>query len=346
MLVARYGPARAARHSPLAYGDRVDWSRLPLSRSCVDRHAERRTDPELIVDAWRGDAGQVVLVAGGLLAVRISDDALATHPAVADGVALDLVAPRELGDAYRTPPAADDAALVAFLGNDGVDVLALILPDAALLGGERTWRSLREVGYVLDDREAGLASAAVALAAWHERHPRCPLCGSATIPTLAGWTRTCIEDGSDHYPRTDPAVIMAVVDDADRLLLARSPLWPERRFSTLAGFVEPGESAEAAVAREVAEEVGIRVGRAAYRGSQSWPFPGSLMLAFRARALSTEITVDGVEIQAARWFSRADLAAAVGSGEVALPTHTSIARALIEEWFGGPILSEEWGPRG
>ncbi len=324
----------------------MDWSRLPLSRSCVDRHAERRTDPELIAQAWARDDTQVVLVAGGALAVRGPEEHVATPSPTQDGVVLDLVTVADLGAALRTPPAAEAAELVVFLGHDGVDVLALLVPDAALVPGERSWRSLRDIGYVLDDREAGLASTAVALAAWHERHPRCPLCGAATVPTLAGWTRTCVEDGSDHYPRTDPAVIMAVVDDEDRLLLAHAPRWPERRFSTLAGFVEPGESAEAAVAREVAEEVGVRIGETTYRGSQSWPFPGSLMLAYRARALSTAIEVDGEEIASARWFSREELAAAVGSGELILPMPTSIARALIEEWFGGQVPSQEWGPRG
>jgi len=346
--------AGAASSLRLAYGDGVDWTRLPLSRSSVPRAAELRTDPALIADAWQRADTQVVLVAGGLLAVEAE---------VSGSVTLDLVAASALDGplailgvrhadgpvvttAGATAAVAPDGALVAFLGNDGADVLAVIVPDASSVPGERTWRSLREVGYRLDDRQAGLASTAVALAAWHERHPRCPLCGAPTTPTLAGWTRTCVEDGSEHYPRTDPAVIMAVVDDDDRLLLAHSAQWPDRRFSTLAGFVEPGESAEAAVAREVAEEVGVSIGDVLYRGSQSWPFPGSLMLAYRARATSTVIDVDGEEIAEARWFSREDLASVVGAGEVVLPSQTSIARALIEEWYGGPIESESWGSRG
>ncbi len=349
---APHARTRAAHGRALAYGDGVDWNRLPLSRSSVDRHAERRADPELIREAWSREGTQVVLVAGGLLAVVVpgGSEAIGAAPGadrpLGAAARLDLAAPGDLGEEVLELPVSDGTVLVAFLGHDDGDVLALIVPEPALVPGERTWRSLREIGYVLDDRQAGLASAAVALAAWHERHPRCPLCGAATVPTLAGWTRTCVEDGSDHYPRTDPAVIMAVVDDADRILLAHSPHWPERRFSTLAGFVEPGESAEAAVAREVGEEVGVRIGDVTYRGSQSWPFPGSLMLAFRARALSTTIAVDGVEIEGARWFSRDELRDAVAAGEIVLPTHTSIARALIEEWYGREMVSEEWGPRG
>jgi NAD+ diphosphatase len=186
-------------------------------------------------------------------------------------------------------------------------------------------------------RDAGLGVAAVALAAWHRSHRCCPLCGTPTVVGFAGWVRHCPTDGRDQYPRTDPAVIMAVVDDDDRLLLGHAAQWPERRFSTLAGYVEPGEGLEQAVRREVDEEVGVAVGEVTYRGSQPWPFPASIMLAFVARATSTRITVDGVEVTQARWFTRAELAAAAESGEVLLPSRASIARALIEEWAGAPL---------
>jgi NAD+ diphosphatase len=127
---------------------------------------------------------------------------------------------------------------------------------------------------------------------------------------------------------------MAVVDESDRLLLGHSAHWPEGRYSTLAGYVEPGESVEAAVRREVEEEAGIRIGAVEYRGSQPWPFPASLMLAFVARATTTDVVVDGVEVTDARWFTRPELAEAVASGAVMLPTRTSIARALVEDWYG------------
>ncbi|MCU1432946.1 MAG: diphosphatase, partial [Actinotalea sp.] len=164
------------------------------------------------------------------------------------------------------------------------------------------WATLREVGDALGDRDAGLAVSAVGLSAWHDRHPRCPLCGAATTAVQAGWVRRCTADGSDHYPRTDPAVIMAVTDVDGRLLLGHGAAWPDARFSTLAGYVEPGESLEGAVRREVAEEAGVVVGEVTYRGSQPWPFPASLMLAFTARAETTEVVVDGVELTEARWF--------------------------------------------
>ncbi len=201
----------------------------------------------------------------------------------------------------------------------------------------REWSNLRTVGSTMAARDAGLGVTAVALAAWHRSHRCCPACGTPTVVGYAGWVRHCPTDGRDQYPRTDPAVIMAVVDDDDRLLLGHAAQWPERRFSTLAGYVEPGEGLEQAVRREVGEEVGVAVGEVTYRGSQAWPFPASIMLAFVARATSTQITVDGVEVTEARWFTRAELATAAESGEVLLPSRASIARALIEEWAEGPL---------
>ena len=155
--------------------------------------------------------------------------------------------------------------------------------------------------------------------------------------TDAGWVRACTVDGSEHYPRTDPAVIMAVVDTDDRLLLGHATAWAGRRYSTLAGFVEPGESLEHAVRREVAEETGVVVGDVTYAGTQPWPFPASLMVAFVARALTTGIEVDGVEVEHAAWFTRAELASAVAAGRVVPPPDSSIARALVEDWYGGPL---------
>lgn len=199
------------------------------------------------------------------------------------------------------------------------------------------WSPLRAVGAVLSARDAGLATAAVALDHWHTRHPRCPRCGGLTDATAGGWVRVCRDDGSEHYPRTDPAVIMTVVDGDDRLLLGHAAAWPPGRYSTLAGFVEAGESLEAAVRREVAEETGIVVTDVEYVASQPWPFPNSLMLGFRARAQAAAPRPDGVELTDARWFTRDELAAAVSSGDVVPPGRTSIARALVEDWFGAPL---------
>jgi len=214
---------------------------------------------------------------------------------------------------------------------------AVAVPSWPALPPGLGWSALRVVGGDLDATDAGLATTAVALDAWHARHVRCPRCGASSRVTQAGWVRVCTADGSEHYPRTDPAVIMAVVDDEDRLLLGHAAAWAPGRFSTLAGFVEAGESAEHAVRREVREETAVEVDRVEYRGSQPWPFPASLMLAFRAHAATTQVRVDDEEVTDARWFSRAELAAAVHGGEVVLPGPASIAHALIEDWYGAPL---------
>ncbi|NMR19019.1 NAD(+) diphosphatase [Cellulomonas fimi] len=315
----------------------MDWTDLPLARATVDRAAERRTEPDLVQRLLAEDGTRVLLVHRGLVATTTQGDA----------VALELFAPSAVG--HATGPGRD----WLFLGTDGpTSYLGLVLADLGTQASDaegfvvepgpdlvpgREWSHLRTVGARLTARDAGLATTAVALASWHTTHQRCPRCGSVTEPVQGGWVRRCPVDASDHYPRTDPAVIMAVVDDADRILLGHAGHWPERRFSTLAGYVEPGEPLEHAVRREVAEEVGVTVGAVSYRGSQPWPFPASLMLAFRAVALTSAITVDGTEITEARWFTRAELGAAASSGEVLLPMRASIARALVEEWFGGEL---------
>jgi NAD+ diphosphatase len=317
---------------------------LPLSRTTTDRAGDLRERPDLMPSLLADATTRVLLVHDGAVVTR--DD--------------------ERGDLTLVLLSPDQAALLApggllpdgwiFLGLDDVDLLPGVSPaetrptgapgyvarlvadpnDAVLPAGDR-WSALRDVGGLLSARDAGLATTAAALERWHVSHPRCPRCGAATRVEHAGWVRRCVADGSDHYPRTDPAVIMAVVDQADRLLLGHGAQWAHNRYSTLAGFVEPGESIEHAVRREVREEVGVIVGAVEYRGSQPWPFPASLMLGFRARALSTELTIDAVEITAAGWFTRTELLAALRSGSVGLPGNTSIARALIEEWYGSEL---------
>jgi len=179
---------------------------------------------------------------------------------------------------------------------------------------------------------------AVALANWHATHTHCPRDGTPTEPISAGHARRCPADGSEHFPRVDPAVIMLVTDDDDRCLLARNRNWPPRRVSILAGFVEPGESAEQAVAREVREETGLTVTGIRYVGSQAWPMPQSLMLGFRADAgHGQQITVDDEEIAEARFLTRAELAAEVASGALLLPPPVSIAHQIIQSWYGSPL---------
>ena len=314
---------------------------LALSRATVDRSAERRSEPGLF-DELLADARTAVLVLAGDR-VLVDDGTQTEGNGGSAGVALALLRPGEV------PEALVRSALPLYLGQDGpVGHLALALPAPDGDGGApplielltaagRRWAGLRDVGTLLDDTGAGLFTAALALANWHAVHPRCARCGTPTVVVQAGWSRSCPACGAEHYPRTDPAVIMAIVDDEDRLLLGRQAAWPPKRYSTLAGFVEPGESLEAAVRREVAEESGVVVGEVEYRGSQPWPFPASLMLGFRGHAVGTAVEADGVELVHARWWTREEFEADLASGELLLPSRVSIARRLVEDWYGGPL---------
>lgn len=339
----------------------VDWDSLPLSRATTGRGAHRRTEPDVVAQVLTEPGTRVLLAHRGRLAV--TGDAVAAELTFVEGgaIAPALAPPRgarqEDGPAAVRPHEVQASARGTwlYLGEDDAGAfVALVLPDDAGVAdvglegiaprspvgdlvAANTWLSLRDLGAALSGRDAGLATEAVALAAWHAGHPRCPRCGEPTEPVNGGWVRRCTNDASEHYPRTDPAVIMAVIDDADRLLLGHAALWSPGKFSTLAGYVEPGEPLEAAVRREVLEEVGVEIGAVEYRGSQPWPFPASLMLGFVARATSTDIHVDGEEVVDARWFTRADLLDAVTTGTVVLPGRTSIARALIEDWFGAAL---------
>jgi NAD+ diphosphatase len=288
----------------------------PLSRAQYDRAAARRTDADWLAEAW--PRAQVVPVS----------------PKSA--------APVENGHlAIRAAADAPDGAR-RFLGLvDGVPYFSVTAePDGP------GWQTLREFGPHADDLEAGLFVTAVALEQWHQRHTHCPQCGAPTAESSAGWTRTCSVDGSDHFPRTDPAVIMLVHDGGDRALLGRGHQWPPGRFSTLAGFVEPGESLEAAVAREVFEEVGVAVRDVRYVASQPWPFPASLMLGFSARLDGdAAITLDPGEMAEAAWFTRDEVRAAADWTDAeqppqpgrlqAIPPHLSISRYLIDRWLAG-----------
>lgn len=293
----------------------------PLSRLTFDRAALRRTD-----EAWLAEAWQRCRV------VAITPKS--TTPT--DGAARVV---------FRAPETVPDEAPQRFLGVvDDVPYFA-----ATVEADERdSWQTLREFGASADDIEAALVVSAIALEQWHQRHTRCPQCGAPTVETQAGWTRTCTADDSVHFPRTDPAVIMLIHDGADQALLGRGPQWGEGRFSTLAGFVEPGESLEAAVAREVYEEVGIGITDIRYLGSQPWPFPASLMVGFIARLDGDpSIHLDPVEMAEAGWFTRDEVrqardwtddlsAPADGTHRLrAVPPHFSISRYLIDRWLDG-----------
>ena len=189
----------------------------------------------------------------------------------------------------------------------------------------------------LDAREAPTFAAALSLANWHRRHGHCSVCGAATEPNRGGWSRVCGSCGAEHYPRADPVVIM-LAEHGGRLLLGRQPQYPPGRYSALAGFVEPGESIEAAVARELAEEAGIAVRNVRYICSQPWPFPSSLMIGAWAEASDDSLTIDTNELEDARWFSREEVLAALAKDPAApfqAPPHWAIARTLLEHWVDG-----------
>ena len=321
----------------------VDWDTLPLSRATTGRGAHRRTEPDVVAKVLTEEGTQVLLVHRGKLAATSDQHAAALTLLPADAVHPSLAPPSHTGGTWLYLGEDATGAVVALVlpADAGTPVLGLegIAPEnpAEDLVTAHTWLSLRDLAPALSSREAGLATEAVALAAWHASHPRCPRCGEPTEVVQGGWVRRCTDDASEHYPRTDPAVIMAVLDDADRLLLGRAAQWAPGKFSTLAGYVEPGEPLEAAVRREVLEEVGVQIGSVEYRGSQPWPFPASLMLGFVAHATSTDIQVDGEEVVDARWFDRAGLVEAIEAGTVVLPGRASIARALIEDWYGAAL---------
>lgn len=293
---------------------------LSLSRWAVDRSSWHRPDTALM-DQVAGDPDTRVV------------DVVGDKVAVTPGPRLRL----------RAPHPGDVDLLGIYLGQDGAGhhYRAVVRPAVPVADGAEPagdLLGLRELGLVLDDAQVGLATTAVALANWHALHTHCARCGATTGIEQAGWLRRCPQDGSETYPVTHPAVIMSVIDDRDRLLLARNANWPPGRMSVLAGFVEPGEPLEAAVAREVREEVGVIVDQVRYLGNQPWPFPASLMIAFTAHTSDPTLRVDAHEIASARWFTRAEFAAEVGAGTVMSGgSELSIAYHLIERWYGAPI---------
>jgi NAD+ diphosphatase len=292
---------------------------LALAREEVDRSAHLRGDADWLEAAWAEPATRVLVVEKGRVLAEITDV----------GARLGFVTPDLAPEGVRFLLGVDDGG-VAYFAVSGP------LPEPPEAGLRPVY--LREAGPLLSDRDAGLMTHAVALGNWHETFTHCPRCGSPTDPFASGHARRCPVDGSEHFPRVDPAMIVLVTDEDDRGLLARNVMWPEHRVSILAGFVEAGESAEQAVAREVREETGIEVTAVTYLGSQPWPMPQSLMLGFRAEAAgSQQIQVDAEEIAEANFYSRAELAAAIDSGDVLLPPPVSIAHRIIQSWYGSKV---------
>ena len=282
----------------------------------VDRSGERRKDPDWLAEALHDDATRFVPVWGERCLVG--------------------------GD----PPTAillDYAAIADLISEDNVIFLGLFRDQPAFavpIDGSieapfdelGEFKDLRFLGTVLPPDEANLCAHARGLVLWHDATHYCPRCGSQSLPAAGGNTRRCCNPECDQelFPRTDPAIIV-LVRNGERCVLGRQSSWPEGRYSTIAGFVEPGESLEDAVRREVYEETNIRVGAVTYHSSQPWPFPSSLMLGFIAEATSESIRLNDGELEDARWFSREQLR----SGDVGLPFRISIARRLVDHFING-----------
>lgn len=279
----------------------------------LDRCEHQRLDADWLAGRWK-DPSALLLSVDSSGRVGVGDD---------------------LALAERRPEGAYDPQRHYLLGLSGGRPVFVELAEVA------TGASLRELMPALGAADRELVVAAVALAQWHRTLPHCGLCGAATLVTMGGMVRHCPSCGRDRFPRSDPAIIVAVLDADDRLLLGHQAVWPAGRMSILAGFVTAGESLEQAVHREVGEETGLRLSGVRYVASQPWPFPRSLMLGFVARAADTDITVDGVEIAYARWFSRDELSAAVDAGEVGLPGEASIAHGLIADWRAAELATPE-----
>ncbi len=229
---------------------------------------------------------------------------------------------------------ADEVIFLGLIGNTAyfaLDFSSLIEPPLDSLG---KFRDLRSSGALLAHTIGSLLAFARGIVYWHVRHQFCGECGALTLSKFAGHQRICSNEncGAPCFPRTDPAVIMAVYHD-DRLLMGRQIRWPTGMYSVLAGFVEPGESLEDAVAREIFEEVGIEIEDIQYHSSQPWPFPSSIMLGFMARAVTTDLVIDRTELEDARWYSRDDLICTANSDNFRLPNKDSIARQLVEDWL-------------
>ncbi|GAB5468757.1 MAG: NAD(+) diphosphatase [Rhodospirillales bacterium] len=236
----------------------------------------------------------------------------------------------------------DQGAAWALLGVMGgacyvaLDVSAEAQPDhAPLLVGRGHFSDLRVVGQLMPRDEGALLAYARGLVYWHGRHRYCGLCGGETQLVQGGHVRRCSREscGTQHFPRTDPAVIMLIHDGGDRCVMGRQKIWPPGMHSTLAGFLEPGESLEETVVREVEEEVGLKVREVTYHSSQPWPFPSSLMVGFHTRADFGALTVDPDELESAAWFDRAQLLASPEDDTLRLPRRDSIARRLINDWL-------------
>lgn len=307
---------------------------LPMAGWAIDRDAAARNNPDLLDSLWRDSNTRVLFL----------DDSLVRFNSHASGAVL-LLEPASSGerpdDCYYL-----GRTTVESLDHDGSELpkgTPILAARFDVVGANPAeWHNLRRTHSALSDLDAGLFSQASALMNWHETHPFCPRCGSPTTVSSAGWARSCPEDNREIFPRTDPAVIVAVTDQQDRILFGSQGNWEDNRWSILAGFVEAGESLVSAAHREIFEEAGIEIFDLDFLGSQPWPYPYSLMFGFSAKANSRiDLRPDGEEIVRLRWFSREELSQ--NRAQMLLPGRLTIARALIENWYGADLGPDKAG---
>lgn len=313
---------------------------ISLARHGIDRdHLSRGQDGDLN-ELWASGAlpvfehrGAVLVAAGGLF---ICDPSMVPGEQTEIYLGRDDEGHRYIGvsldDSGRSQL---DTVLATSRARDATDLLSA--PGEGIDSSEPLWLPLRQLAESLDDVQVSLACEIVSLGNWHRAHQFSPRSGRPTRPTLGGWVRTDPENGSEHYPRTDPAVIVLIIhtdeDEVERVLLGNNAAWEADRYSLLAGFVEPGETLERAVIREVYEEAHVEVVNPQYLGSQPWPFPCSLMLGFSVEAPSLDFAADEAEIATLTWFTREELRAEIARGAVRAPGVVSIAGQLLYSWL-------------
>ena len=297
------------------------------SLSPINRESELRTDPTKLAELWK--TAQIIQLVDARLSS--ADDSLTFMDAAAVKSAQEIFVE---GDRFFLGMGRDDNQAYFAWNTTWINPPEDDGTEEFEMRKYEGFKTLREVGGNLDADELALGMHAVGLANWHVTHTHCARCGAKTVSDLGGSVRVCPDDATQHHPRTDPAVIVLVKDKDDRILLGHQPIWPDKRFSTFAGFVETGESFEECVSREVFEEAGVYASEIKYLTSQPWPFPASIMIAFEAIThRPEEARPDGTEITEVRWFSREDMKKAVAAQDVLLPPKISVARRMIETWY-------------
>lgn len=301
----------------LAEKYRLPLTSLSFARSVYERPVTEHDQPELLAQVMADPKSRVMLISDS--GAACNGDSLMFTP----------------GPEYQV----SGEEQFVYLGRDSERLYVLAIVDALVLDAtaQASWITLREAFSILSEAEAELFVEAQAITNWRRTDIFCPRCGSELRASTSGWVQRCVANNHELFPRTDPAIIASIIDSQDRLLLGANSTFRTEMYSVLAGFVEAGESLESAVRREIFEESGVRVGDVAYRGSQPWPLPRSLMLGFTGEALTTELVPDGAEILDLRWFTREQLGSELKAGTLKIPRGLSISYALIRNWYGEPL---------